>query len=67
MLARRYEGSGKARIIVSNGTIVSVSVVQSSGISYLDSKAATWIRSRWKPAPGTQGTFTLPFVFRLAR
>jgi TonB family protein len=67
MLARRYQGSGKARITVANGKILSVSIVQSSGISYLDSKAAAWIRSRWKPAPGTEGTFTVPFIFRLAR
>jgi protein TonB len=65
MLTRKYQGTGRATLTVSGGRIVSVSLSQSTGNSYLDSKALAWIRARWKPAPGAEGTFTFPVVFRL--
>jgi TonB family protein len=65
MLTRKYQGTGRARLTVSGGRITSVKLSQSTGTQYLDSKAIAWIRSNWKPAPGAEGTFTFPVVFRL--
>jgi TonB family protein len=65
MLTRKYQGTGRATLQVSGGRIISVQLSQSTGNSYLDAKALAWIRGNWKPAPGAQGTFTFPVIFRM--
>jgi len=65
MLTRKYQGTGRATITVSGGRITSVQLTQSTGNSYLDAKALAWVRSNWKPSPGSEGTFSFPVVFKL--
>jgi TonB family protein len=65
MYVRRYQGSGMVTVIVSAGRVVDVQITQSTGISYLDSKARAWIRGNWKFAPDANGKFDLPIVFKL--
>jgi outer membrane biosynthesis protein TonB len=62
---RGYEGRGVFMIRYENGKIVSVSAVQSTGVSYLDARSIAWISSRWRVKKGTSGAATLPITWRL--
>lgn len=64
IVSRKYFGRGTARVVCANGSIVSVEMSKSIGFSYCDNKAVQWIRSRWKPAPGTNGTFSFPIIVK---
>ena len=64
MISHNYTGTGRATVRVSGGRIVDVQISQSTGISYLDSHAKAWIRSNWIPAPGAEGTYTFPVIYK---
>jgi protein TonB len=62
---RGYEGRGTFLITYSNGRITSVSVHQSTGVGYLDSRTISWIKSRWRVKSGASGSGRLPITWRM--
>lgn len=63
-LARRYHGVGEVLITYENGRISAVKMSRSTGVSYLDSRTTTWVRSRYKLKPGVSGKakFTISWI-----
>ena len=64
---RHYQGSGSVLITYSNGAIVSVEMSQSTGVSYLDSKTVSWVKSMYRVKPGVSGRASFNIAWTLPR
>lgn len=54
-LQRHYQGSGDVLITYANGSIVSVEMTRSTGVSYLDSKTTSHVKSNYRVKAGASG------------
>gem|GEM_PF-3306942 len=64
-IERRYQGTGTFVIHYENGVIIGVDIGSSTGISYLDSRTVNWIKSKFKMKPGSSGSFSYRWTWRL--
>jgi outer membrane biosynthesis protein TonB len=62
---RGYQGRGTFIIRYENGRILSVAAAKSTGVSYLDARTITWIKTRWRVKSGTSGTASLPITWEV--
>jgi outer membrane biosynthesis protein TonB len=64
---RHYQGQGEVLISYANGELTSVEMSQTTGVSYLDSRTISWVRSRYRVKPGVSGRATFHIAWVLPR
>jgi outer membrane biosynthesis protein TonB len=64
---RGYQGTGEVLIIYQNGAIAAVTMKQSTGVSYLDSRTTSWVKARYRVKPGASGQATFKITWVLPR
>ena len=62
---RRYQGRGMFLIQYENGSITSVSTIESTGVPYLDARTITHVKLRYRVKAGVSGAVRLPIVWQL--
>ncbi len=66
-LQRHYQGSGDVLIVYANGAIVSVEMTRGTGVSYLDAKTTSHVKSNYRVKAGASGRATFSINWTLPR